>query len=247
MKNWRTLDPDRIRLLTTHFTPYRAGHKIKCVVIHHNAGILDIDQIWQVWQTREASAHYQVCVDGTIGQLVYDEDTAWHAANLTRNQESIGVEHSNSTGGPGWEISEKTREEGAHLVAAICVKYGLGRPAWGVNVFPHSDTGQTSCPLHLGPRGKYGASYISRAQYWYDQMTHPSAPAPATPEPPKTHPITPDRVGVLTLDQLAGPGKTDTGAPDWSGWPQLDGCTVVDFLAKMKEDIINEIREGRAA
>ena len=50
MKNWDTLEPDRVKLLNKHFTPGRGGKKIDKVVIHHNAGVLSIDQIWQVWQ-----------------------------------------------------------------------------------------------------------------------------------------------------------------------------------------------------
>ena len=45
MKNWDTLEPDRVKLLNKHFTPGRGGKKIDKVVIHHNAGVLSIDQI----------------------------------------------------------------------------------------------------------------------------------------------------------------------------------------------------------
>lgn len=230
MKSWTDLEPDRYRLLTNNFTPGRGGHKIEMVVIHHNAGCLSIDQIWEVWQTREASAHYQVTQTGEIGQLVNDSDTAWHAADLDRNRRSIGIEHSNCGGADqDWPISEKTREEGAHLVAAICRYYGLGRPQWGVNVRPHSETGQTSCPYRLGPTGEYGAAYIARAQYWYDQMGQSAPATPSTPAPVAR--ISDSRRIELSLDQLAGPGKDAAGAPTWSGWPQLGGRTIVDYLA----------------
>ena len=92
MKNWDTLEPDRVKLLNKHFTPGRGGKKIDKVVIHHNAGVLSIDQIWQVWQDRQASAHYQITTSGEIGQLVWDGNTAWHAANQHINQTSIGLE-----------------------------------------------------------------------------------------------------------------------------------------------------------
>lgn len=87
-----------MKLLDKHFTPGRGGNKIDKVVIHHNAGVLSIDQIWQVWQSRAASAHYQVETGGRIGQLVWDCDTAWHAANAWINQTSIGIEFANSAG-----------------------------------------------------------------------------------------------------------------------------------------------------
>ena len=39
MKNWDTLEADRVKLLNKHFTPGRGGKKIDKVVIHHNAGV----------------------------------------------------------------------------------------------------------------------------------------------------------------------------------------------------------------
>ena len=104
MKNWLTLEPDRYKLMNKHYTPGRGGNKVECVVVHHNAGVLSIDQIWQVWQSRAASAHYQVQSDGVIGQLVNDWDTAWHAANQYTNQRSIGIEVANSAG-PNADLS----------------------------------------------------------------------------------------------------------------------------------------------
>jgi hypothetical protein len=35
-----------------------------------------IEDVWNWWQTRKASAHYQVESSGRIGQLVWDRDTA---------------------------------------------------------------------------------------------------------------------------------------------------------------------------
>ena len=179
MKNWDTLEADRVKLLNKHFTPGRGGKKIDKVVIHHNAGVLSIDQIWQVWQDRAASAHYQITTTGEIGQLVWDGSTAWHAANQHINQTSIGLEFSNRAGANAdWPIADKTIEEGAHLVAAICKYYKLGRPQAGKNVRFHREFTGTSCPYHLAPGGKYHATLMGRAQYWYDQMT---SKAPAKP------------------------------------------------------------------
>ncbi|WP_211438909.1 N-acetylmuramoyl-L-alanine amidase [Corynebacterium glutamicum] len=172
MKDWATLEPDKIRLMNKHFTPGRGGRKIRHVTIHHMAGIGDTDQCWNWWQTRQASAHYAISRTGEIGQLVWDRDTAWGNANLVANQESVIIEHSNSGGANlDWPIADPTLEEGAHLVAAICLFYGLGRPQWGVNVFTHSDFYATSCGYHLAKNRKYNAWYMGRAQWWYDQMS----------------------------------------------------------------------------
>lgn len=168
MKNWDTLDADVNRILNKHYTPGRGGQKIQYVVIHHNAGNLTVEGCWSVWQTREASAHYQVEAGGRIGQLVWDKDTAWHAANALANQRSIGIEHANNST-TAWTVSEATLENGAHLVAALCVYYKLGRPMWMRNIFPHSYFAATGCPGALA--GSQNKAYMSRAQAWYDTMT----------------------------------------------------------------------------
>ncbi|WP_240628811.1 peptidoglycan recognition protein family protein [Trueperella pyogenes] len=71
--------------------------------------------------------HYQVDSNGRIGQLVWDRDTAWHAGNWEANTTSIGIEHADISSKP-WRISEACLDNGAHLVAAICHYYKLGRP-----------------------------------------------------------------------------------------------------------------------
>ena len=107
MKNWQTCTADKARILTKHYTPGRAGERIRYIVIHHNGGTLTTDGCYGVWQTRPASAHYQVEKDGTVGQLVWDKDTAWHAADALANRRSIGIEHANETS-PTSKISETT-------------------------------------------------------------------------------------------------------------------------------------------
>lgn len=250
MKDWNTLQPDRVRLLSRHFTPGRGGQKIKHVTIHHMAMVGGLDECWNVWQTREASAHYTVSPTGEIGQAVWDRDTPWANANLLSNQQTIAIEHSNSAGAAqDWPIGEKTLEEGAHLVAAICKYYKLGRPVSGANVRFHNieSGGMTSCPYHLRPGGKYHDSYIRRAQYWYDQMTGVT-PTPKKEETPVaaltqkyfqdflTGYLGPQFDAIQEIwRQLRGPGG--------QGWEQLgqnakgQNLTLVDAVAALRADV----------
>ena len=168
MQDWETLQPDEYRLLDKHYTAGRGGYTIDKIVLHHNAGNLSIDGCWDVWQTREASAHYQVDANGRIGQLVNDWDTAWHAGDWAANCRSIGIEHADISSSP-WRISDATLDNGAHLTAALCRYYGLGRPEYGRNVFFHSDFQATSCPASIA--GTQRDAYLSRAGQWYDAMT----------------------------------------------------------------------------
>lgn len=179
--NYEALQADVNLLMNKHYTPGRGGHKIDKILVHHNSGRLTTRGCWDTWQTRQASAHYQVEESGRIGQLVWDRDTAWHASNWKANQTSIGIEHANNDT-KHWTISPATLEAGAHLVAALCKAYKLGRPAWLKNVFPHQYFANTDCPGQIAHSQR--AQYMARAQYWYDTMTgHHPAPA-ATPAAP---------------------------------------------------------------
>jgi hypothetical protein len=171
MKDWNNLVADENMILTKHFYPGRAGHSIKYIVVHHNAANLSIAGCYNTWQTREASAHYQVDANGRIGQLVHDYDTAWHAG-ATANRDSIGIEHADIDL-KNWTISDATLDNGAHLVAALCHAYKLGRPQWNVNVFPHNHFMSTACPGAIA--GSQNAAYMARAQKWYDAMSNGSS------------------------------------------------------------------------
>lgn len=239
MKDWDTLEPDVYAILPgpgsgPEKQRWNAGRArdIDRVLIHHNAGVrLTTEQLRdEIWApgAREASAHYQVEDNGRIGQLVNDWDTAWHAANLDINARSIGIEHAN-TGGPAddWPISEATRDQGAKLVAALCKAYKLGRPAWGVNVFGHSQFASTSCPYHLAPGGKYHDDYMARAARYYDDMTGASpAKEIDTMTEEQFRRIT-EKLDTI-IAQLAGNG----GA---GGWPQGGGRTLYDLAAAIAE------------
>lgn len=152
---------DTTKLLTKHFTSGRVD-TIDRVILHHNAGTLTTTGCYNVWQTREASAHYQVELDGTIGRLVNDSNTAWHCAG--QNANSIGIEHANDDTSK-WTISDKTLDRGAWLTAQICKEYGLGTPTWGKNVFGHSDFSATTCPGEIGD--SQNAAYMAKAQAYY--------------------------------------------------------------------------------
>ena len=202
MKNWLTLQPDRVKLMNKHFTKGRGGNKIECVVVHHNAGVLSIDQIWQVWQSRPASAHYQVQSDGKIGQLVWDSDTAWHAANQYTNQRSIGIEVSNSAGpNADWPITDTAIREAGRLIAAVCLYYKLGRPVSGNNVRFHREFTGTSCPYHLAPGGKYHAKLFNEAQRFYDELAAGRVNPDGTPKKPAPAPAPARKATDVTLTQ----------------------------------------------
>lgn len=179
--DFENLKTDVDCILDRHFSEGRSGKPVSFIGIHYNAGNLTVEGCHDVWMNREASAHIQVESSGRSGQLVWDADTAWALGNFDKNQRSINLEHANMADGT---ITEQALDVGAHIVAAYCRHFGLGRPEWGVNVIPHKAISPTSCPGEI--YGSQKNAYIQRAQYWYDVMTGAVAPeseAPATPLP----------------------------------------------------------------
>lgn len=198
--DFENLDADVDLILDRHFTPGRGGARVDKVVVHYNAANLTSEGCLSVWRTRPASAHYQVEESGRIGQLVHDWDTAWHCGNFAQNRRSIGVEHTNR---PDGTVSGACLDAGAHLVAALCLRFGLGEPAWGVNVFPHSAFSPTSCPGQL--YGSQREEYIGRARRWYAAM---SGAAPAPQAAPAPAPAPQPAPGGLEADGLWGSSTT---------------------------------------
>lgn len=210
MKSWENLEADEDLILSTHMTKGRQGCKVDKIVLHHNGGNLTGRGCYDVWQTREASAHYQVAADGRITQLVWDTDTAWHSGDWNANLTSIGVEHADISTDP-WSISEATLDNGAHLVAALCKHYGLGRPQWRVNVFPHSHFSATACPASIA--GGQNAAYMAKAQAYYDSMTgsHPATESsPTTTDAGKVNVVA--GAYVVACDSLNVRSTPSTGA-----------------------------------
>lgn len=166
--DYRNLKADVELYISKHYTPGRSGRRIEFVGIHHTAAVgLTVHGCYGVWQVRPASAHYLVQSDGVIGQLVHDGDTAWALGDFDANCRSINIEHADNSANP-WTVSEACLDSGAHLVAALCHAYGLGRPVWGRNVRPHKAFAATACPGELA--GSQRDAYMARAQHYYDLM-----------------------------------------------------------------------------
>lgn len=247
MKSWSDLEPDKYTLVGPHRYTKGRSRPIDRIIIHHNAANnWTSEQVRDLWNTsREASAHYQVEANGVIGQLVNDFDTAWHAANADINARSIGIEHANISGPTRWQISDKTIEEGAHLTAALCRGYNLGRPQWGKNVFGHSQFAATSCPHQLNPGGEDHDHYMKRAQYWYDNPAGAPAPKPPIKE---DHMAADDDVRRIVREEIAnfcgpighdvkrlcvqmGMDADDDGFGRVPGWVQTGHRSFIDLLS----------------
>ena len=209
---------DKQLWLGKHYTSGRDGRSVEGVAVHYNDGNLTHEQCFNTWNgEREASAHFDADESGSVCQYVHEADTAWAVGDWDGNCKTISIEHGNYADGT---ISDACLDAGAHLVAALCKKYGLGRPQWDVNVFPHSHYSATSCPGQI--YGLQKDAYIQRAQAWYDSMTGGTAAssgpaAPSQPSEPAKGPIGP----ALLLD-------CDAGIKTWSEWAKQLGLSGSD-------------------
>ncbi|CUK96479.1 N-acetylmuramoyl-L-alanine amidase [Listeria monocytogenes] len=156
-----------------HYSSGRSGAKVNKIVIHHMAGT-NYDIVPNIWQTREASAHYGIGKNGEIHAYVDENNTAWHAGNWNANISSVGIEHCNSTGSPNWGINQATIDASARLCADIAKRYGLGKLVVNKNIFPHSYFSATSCPGQL--LGKL-QEIADKANAINNGSSTPSAPA----------------------------------------------------------------------
>lgn len=118
----------------------RDGKQVNKVILHWIVGSLESADATFAKSDRLASAHYGIG-DNEIHQYVKEEDTAWHAGNLTVNKESIGIEHE---GGPDLPVSEATIQTSIQLVTDLCRRYNI--PADKDHIKRHSDIKATQCP-----------------------------------------------------------------------------------------------------
>lgn len=177
--DWKNLQPDVYMRVAAGFTNGRP-YGISGVTVHHMAGNLTLEQCKAALDSNGTGAHYGVA-GGRVAQFVDDYNRAWACGDGIGtgggNDRTISIEHANDRTDP-WTVSEDTLDTGAHLTAAICVYYKLGRPEWGKNVWPHRHWSATACPGEL--YGSQKDAYIARAQAWYDSMVNGAA------EPEKT-------------------------------------------------------------
>lgn len=176
---------------TGHVT--HTKHRKTKVTLHHNAARLSLEGILQVWQTRPASAHFQVDGAGNIGQYVLPNEYAWSTGTTKGNQESISIEMANSTLGPEWQVSGATTSNAARLAGWLFAKVIGTRPTRDTLVVHHYWK-STVC---AGPFIDRVYSVILRqAQEAYDMFTG-AAPQPA-PTP------VPERIDDMTVRLVKG-------------------------------------------
>lgn len=156
---------------TNNYGVGRSGKHPKRIILHWIVGTLSsADKTFQS-PTRKASAHYGI-EGNTIHQYVSEDDTAWHASNLSINRESIGIEHSGGdlVNGKRRKPSQQTHETSAKLVADICKRHNI--PCTREFIEPHNKHSSTQCPgtLDIDLIIRMASDIINDMPQWLVQM-----------------------------------------------------------------------------
>jgi N-acetyl-anhydromuramyl-L-alanine amidase AmpD len=65
---------------------------ITSIILHTGEGTRASDLGWLCTAASQVSAHYYVCRDATVYQLVDDNRCSWHAGTVEHNESGIGIE-----------------------------------------------------------------------------------------------------------------------------------------------------------
>jgi hypothetical protein len=219
---------------TGHVT--HVAHRKDMVTIHHNGARLSHEGVLAVWQTRPASAHFDVDGWGDVAQYVLPNEFAWACGNTDGNQRSISIEMCNSALGGDWPVSEVTWREAARLTGWIFAKIIGARPT-SRTVVPHHYWKATTC---AGPFiDRMMAEIVWLAQLSYDYFTGAIAPDQEEPEDMTTRLVRGDSLQVVpgksyNYGMLNFLVKTDTTLPEGAERKYMPAGGVQRSIEKMQ-------------
>ena len=110
---------------------------VRYVVIHDTEGGCAASLNWLLNPDAGGSAHFLVCQDGTVYQLVRVHDIAWHAGNWYVNQHSIGIEHEGYRDSGGYTLAQYTAS--AAIVRTVVRMAGVAVMTDRNSIFGHEN------------------------------------------------------------------------------------------------------------
>jgi len=110
---------------------------VRYVVIHDTEGGCAASLNWLLNPSAGGSAHFLVCQDGTVYQLVRVHDIAWHAGNWYVNQHSIGIEHEGYRDSGGYTLAQYTAS--AAVVRTVVRMAGVAIMTDRNSIFGHEN------------------------------------------------------------------------------------------------------------
>lgn len=151
------------RIIEGHYNN-RQGNKITCIVIHHCAGVLSVESLYNIMANKQASSTYGIGSDGRIAQYVDEAYRPWTTSGWDPDKNAITIEVSNSQNGGNWPISDYVLSRLIDLCVDICKRNGIKKMYYdGKNgtLRRHCDYASTSCP---------GPYVISKTDYICEQV-----------------------------------------------------------------------------
>ncbi|REH17423.1 N-acetylmuramoyl-L-alanine amidase [Kutzneria buriramensis] len=141
------------------------GNKITTIVIHDTESVqtssaTPYDQAIAAFQDPAdgTSSHYVIrSSDGQVTQMVPTKDIAWHAANWTTNEGSIGIEHEGIAAQGGTWYTEQMYQASAKLVRYLAAKYNI--PLDRQHILGHEDVSRERTT-------NFGAAHWDPGPYW---------------------------------------------------------------------------------
>lgn len=174
----------------THFRQQRSAREVRNIVIHITGGHNISSAVHGFRGSRVASIHYIVDRDGSVIQMVREQDIAFHAGGNRINGASIGVEHVNAWNGESHETPTQIQyESSARLVKYLCLKYDIpiqhdinGNGIWG-HCEANPETTHAACPnaawdWNLYCRLVNQASVIESFNDMIESLTHLNTTSP---------------------------------------------------------------------
>jgi hypothetical protein len=140
-------------------SPHAERSSLQLVVVHVAEGSFRGTVRWFRNPRARASTHYVVGRDGSVAQMIRDDEVAWHAGNGWVNAHSIGIEHEGYAGIEG-TISDIEYRTSARIAARLLRRYRL--PADRRHLIGHNEVPD---PNH---RGRFGgwAHHTDPGAFW---------------------------------------------------------------------------------
>lgn len=146
----------------------RNGKKISKIIIHHMAGNGTAKSCYNIWKTRQGSAHYAISSSGQIGQLIDEKYRAWSVANAAADSVAVTMELANDGGAStNWHVSDKAIKACINLCVDICKRNGIKKLNFtgnkNGNLVMHCYYMATACPgPYLKTKFKYIANEVNK-------------------------------------------------------------------------------------
>lgn len=108
------------------------NHAVDRLTYHHMAGKMTAQSCLDMFAqpSRQASCHYPIGYDGTIGGCVDENDRPWTSSSRENDNRAITFELSNSAVGGNWPVSDATIKAAIDLTVDICKRHGKTKVLW---------------------------------------------------------------------------------------------------------------------